>query len=177
MGWLGAQQGAPGTCLCISSRSRPAPCPLPLPPPPFPAEYQQLLGALTDPDTVPATKLQHPELLQASKELPHMKAALERTAADAYDSLQLGAAPRELQRIAALRTAKRAQFEAQFAQHLAKQEAAGGADYLADLPAHCLRESAGERVLVASGLVALLLQAASAYVALGLSLRLPVKSA
>lgn len=60
-------------------------------------------------------------------------------------------------------------------QHLAKQEQ-GGDDYLADLPAHCLRETAGERVLVASGVVAILLQAASAWVALGLSLRLPVKN-
>lgn len=141
-----------------------------------------------------------------------MKAALERSAADAYATLQVGTAPRELQRIAALRQAKRAQFAAQFEkvvgaggagscsrgrsgwdpetsrcsptrpplpapplQHLAKQEQ-GGDDYLADLPAHCLRETAGERVLVASGVVAILLQAASAWVALGLSLRLPVKN-
>lgn len=61
-------------------------------------------------------------------------------------------------------------------QHLAQQNERG-ADYVLDLPAHCLSETAGERLLVGAGIVAILLQLASAYTALSLSFRLPTKSA
>lgn len=59
-------------------------------------------------------------------------------------------------------------------QHLKQQEGQGG-DSLVDLPEHCLRETAGEKVMVASGLLSILLQLATAYIALSLSFRLPVK--
>ena len=59
-------------------------------------------------------------------------------------------------------------------QHL-NQQADKGADSLVDLPEHCVRETAGEKVMVASGLVSIVLQLAAAYIALSLSFRLPVK--
>lgn len=59
-------------------------------------------------------------------------------------------------------------------QHLHQQEAQG-ADFLVNLPEHCVKETAGERLVVGSGLASILLQLAAAYVALSLTLRLPVK--
>ena len=41
----------------------------------------------------------------------------------------------------------------------------------------CLQEAAGERVMVAASLAAIMLQLASAYVALSLSVRLPLSGA
>jgi hypothetical protein len=60
-------------------------------------------------------------------------------------------------------------------QHLQKQLAAG-ADPLLALPEHCVKETTGERVMVAAGLLSIMLQLATAYVGLSLSLRLPAKS-
>lgn len=62
-------------------------------------------------------------------------------------------------------------------QLLAKKESHGQPDYAAELPEHCVRETAGERTMVAAALSAVALQAATAYVALSLSFRLPTSKA
>ncbi len=59
-------------------------------------------------------------------------------------------------------------------QHLRHQETKG-ADYVANLPEHCVKETRGERLVVGSGLASIVLQLATAYIALSLSFRLPVK--
>ena len=53
--------------------------------PPLPAEYQQVLQILSEADSARAA---HPEIAGARQELPHMKAALERSRADVYHTLQ-----------------------------------------------------------------------------------------
>ncbi|PRW58504.1 cell wall anchor [Chlorella sorokiniana] len=136
-------------------------------------EYQQVLQLLSEAD---ASKAAHPEIAAAKQELPNMKAALERSRVDAYHTLQVGDAPAKLQRIQRERAAQRERFNAQFQQHLAKQAAKQGGSDLEQLPAHCLTETAGEKLLVWSGLVAIALQLAGAYVALSLTLRLPTSA-
>lgn len=136
-------------------------------------EYSDLIHALTDASIAP-DKAEHPELAAAKSELPNMRAALERAKADAYDSLQVGEAPQQLAQIQAYRDARRGEWNAAFTAHL-QREAAVGDDYLADLPEHCVKETSGERVMVTGGLVLVALLLASAYTALSLSFRLPVK--
>ncbi|KAI3433659.1 hypothetical protein D9Q98_003468 [Chlorella vulgaris] len=138
-------------------------------------EYEALLAALTDANAAPVQAAASAELQQAAQELPNMQAALTRSKADTYDTLLVGTAPKALQRIKAVRQQRRERFDADFAQHLSKQEARG-ADYLLDLPEHCVKETAAERVLVASGLASIAVQLAAAYAALSLSFRLPVKA-
>ncbi|PSC68859.1 hypothetical protein C2E20_7570 [Micractinium conductrix] len=132
--------------------------------------YQQLLAMLTDADTVADA---HPELQAAKAELPHFKAALERSSADAYHQLQVGDAPKQLAAIQAKREAQRKRFEQQFQQTLRKAEAKGQ-DYVSDLPEYCVKETHGETVMVTAGLAAVLTNVATAYVALSVSLRLPI---
>ena len=136
-------------------------------------EYRDVLAALTDAAVVP-DKAAHPELMQAMRELPNMQAAMQRQRADAYHTLMVGNAGAELQRQAEKRRVKREKFESIFQTQLERQENKGK-DYVADLPEHCVKETAGERVVVFSGIVIILLMLASAYISLSLSLRLPSK--
>ncbi len=136
-------------------------------------EYREVLGALTDAAALP-DRAAHPELQQAIRELPNMQAAMRRQAADAYDSLLVGRAGAELSKAAAARKARRDAWEGQFGAQLAAAQA-GGRDYVADLPEHCVRETAGERAVAWAGAAVVALQLAAAYVALSLAFRLPVK--
>jgi hypothetical protein len=136
-------------------------------------EYHEVLAALTDPGALP-DRSAHPELQQAMRELPNMQAAMQRQRADAYHTLMVGAAGAEVARAQEARRARRDQWAAQFQAQLAGQQA-GGKDYVADLPEHCVKETSGERMVVASGVVMVALQLVAAYVALSLSFRLPVK--
>lgn len=136
-------------------------------------EYRQILAALTDAGVVPE-KASHPELQQALRELPNMQAAMQRQQADAYHTLMVGSAGAELQRMTEQRRARREQWANTFQEHLAGQHA-GGRDYVADLPEHCVKETAGEKMVVVAGVAMVLLQLAAAYVSLSLSFRLPRK--
>ncbi|EFN59366.1 hypothetical protein CHLNCDRAFT_49913 [Chlorella variabilis] len=137
-------------------------------------EYQELLAALTDVTAAPGDSAESGELVQARIQLYNMKAALERSKADSYSTLLVGEAPKALQQMEARRREQRERWNAQFEKHLHQQEAQG-ADFLVNLPEHCVKETAGERLVVGSGLASILLQLAAAYVALSLTLRLPVK--
>lgn len=137
-------------------------------------EYKDILNALTDLNVVP-DKAQHPELLQAMRELPNMQAAMQRRRADSYDTLMVGSAGMVVSRQNEQRRAKREKFDAIFENQLDKKQA-GGKDYVADLPEHCVKETAAEKVVVLSGIVIILVQLASAYVSLSLSFRLPSKA-
>ncbi|KAL4418996.1 hypothetical protein ABPG77_000861 [Micractinium sp. CCAP 211/92] len=134
-------------------------------------EYQELLASLTAAGGAPNSALQ-----QAAAELPNFKAALERSKADVYGQLQVGSAPRQLAAIQEQRRLQRERWNREFEATLAKQQARGG-DFVASLPEHCVKETAGERVMVAASLAAIMLQLASAYVALSLSVRLPLSGA
>lgn len=136
-------------------------------------EYTEVLAALTDERVVPDRAV-HPELQQALRELPNMQAAMQRKQADAYHTLMVGAAGAELTRAQEARRRRRDQWAQQFQMQLAGKQA-GGKDYVADLPEHCLKETAGEKVVIAAGVAMILLQLATAYVSLSLSFRLPVK--
>ena len=136
-------------------------------------EYREILSALTDMGTIP-DKATHPELQQALRELPNMQAAMQRQRADAYHTHMVGAAGAELQRMQEARRARRDQWSGVFESQL-KGQNAGGKDYVADLPEHCVKETAGERVVVAAGAAMVVLQLAAAYIALSLSFRLPTK--
>lgn len=136
-------------------------------------EYAEVLAALTDAGVVP-DKAAHPELQQALRELPNMQAALTRQKADAYHTLMVGAAGAEVARGQEARRARRDAWAGQFQAQLAGQQA-GGRDYVADLPEHCVKETTGELVVVVSGAAMIALQLAAAYIALSLSVRLPLK--
>ena len=137
-------------------------------------EYREILAALTDIGVVP-DKAAHPELIQAMRELPNMQAAMQRQRADSYQSLMVGSAGAEMQRQQETRRVKREKFEATFKAQLDNRQA-GGKDYVADLPEHCVKETAGEKVVVVSGVMIIVLQLASAYISLSLSFRLPQKA-
>lgn len=136
-------------------------------------DYQELLRALTDASVVP-DKASHPELQQAIKELPNMQAALQRSKADAYHTLLIGAPGAKVQQLQQQRRARRDAWAAQFQQHLEKKQNKGR-DYVADLPEHCIKETRGEKLVVVSGIVMICLQLAVAYISLSLSFRLPSK--
>lgn len=136
-------------------------------------EYRDILSALTDTGTVP-DKAEHPELQQALRELPNMQAAMQRQRADSYHTLMVGAAGVEMQRVQEQRRVKREQWAEQFQSQLAGKQA-GGKDYVADLPEHCVKETAGERMVVVAGVAMVMLQLVTAYVSLSLSFRLPSK--
>lgn len=137
-------------------------------------EYREILAALTDVTVVP-DKAAHPELMQAMRELPNMQAAMQRQRADAYHTLMVGNAGAELQRQQEKRRMKREKFDSIFQSQLERQENKGK-DYVADLPEHCVKETAGEKVVVFSGIVIILVLLASAYTSLSLSFRLPSKA-
>jgi hypothetical protein len=137
-------------------------------------EYRDILNALTDLNVVP-DKAQHPELIQAMRELPNMQAAMQRRRADSYHTLMVGSAGMAVSRQQEQRRAKREKFDAIFENQLDKKQA-GGKDYIADLPEHCVKETAAEKVVVFSGIVIILVQLASAYISLSLSFRLPSKA-
>ncbi len=137
-------------------------------------EYRDILNALTDLNVVPE-KAQHPELIQAMRELPNMQAAMQRRKADSYDTLMVGSAGMVVSRQQEQRKAKREKFDSIFENQLDKKQA-GGKDYIADLPEHCVKETAAEKVVVLSGIVIILVQLASAYISLSLSFRLPSKA-
>ena len=80
-----------------------------------------------------------PPLPQAKAELPNMAAAVHRSKHDLYSKLALGDAAQALQDMDAKRAAQREQWAQQFQQQLAAQGAAGGEDYLAQLPEHCVK--------------------------------------
>lgn len=137
-------------------------------------EYQELLVALTDVSVIPE-KAANRELQQAISELPNMKAAMQRSKADVYDSLLVGDAGLKVQKMQEKRKMKRDAWAAQFQQHLEKKHRKGR-DYVADLPEHCIKETRGERLVVISGVLMICLQLLVAYVSLSLSFRLPAKS-
>ena len=103
-----------------------------------------------------------------------MQAAMQRQRADAYHTLMVGSAGAELQKMAEQRRVKRDRWANTFQEHLAGQNA-GGKDYVADLPEHCVKETAGEKMVVTAGAAMVVLQLAAAYVSLSLSFRLPTK--
>lgn len=137
-------------------------------------EYRDILNALTDLNVVP-DKAQHPELIQAMRELPNMQAAMQRRKANSYDTLMVGSAGMALSRKQEQKKAKREKFDAIFENQLDKKQAAGK-DYIADLPEHCVKETVAEKIVVFSGIVIILVQLASAYISLSLSFRLPSKT-
>jgi hypothetical protein len=137
-------------------------------------EYRDILNALTDLNVVP-DKAQHPELIQAIRELPNMQAAMQRKKANSYETLMVGSAGMAVSRQQEQRKAKREKFDAIFENQLDKKQARGK-DYIADLPEHCVKETAAEKIVVLSGIVIILVQLASAYISLSLSFRLPSKS-
>lgn len=51
----------------------------------------------------------------------------------------------------------------------------GGNNYLADLPEHCIKETAGQKIMVVLGFASVLLQLVASYTSLSLSFRLPIK--
>lgn len=136
-------------------------------------DYRDILAALTDSSIVP-DKAAHPELLQAIRELPNMQAAIQRQRADAYHTLMVGSAGAEFQRQVQLRKAKRDRFEAIFEQQLNRKNERGK-DYVDDLPEHCVKETKGEKVVVLTGVMIIMVLLASSYTSLSLSFRLPTK--
>lgn len=139
-------------------------------------EYNELLSALTD-ASVFADKHGDGDLVQARAELPNMAGALKRRRDDEYHHLLPGSAHKDLERINARRARSRAEWERQLTQILdaQAQAGAGGADMGTQLAEHCVRESRGHAITMAAGLLAVAVQLASAYVALSLSMRLPLK--
>lgn len=139
-------------------------------------EYNELLSALTD-ASVFADKHGDGDLVQARAELPNMAGALKRRRDDEYHNLLPGSAHKDLERINARRARSRAEWERQLTQILDAQAraGAGGADMGTQLAEHCVRESRGHAITMAAGLLAVAVQLASAYVALSLSMRLPLK--
>ena len=137
-------------------------------------EYHDILNALTDSTIIPE-KASHPELQQAISELPNMNAAIQRQRADAYHTLLVGHAGAEVQKQMDSKRAAREHWAAAFQALLSRQSQRGG-DYIADLPEHCVKETAGERFVVVAGLSMILLELAVTYVSLSLSFRLPTKA-
>jgi hypothetical protein len=136
-------------------------------------EYDQILRALTDPGVAP-DKAVDTELTQARKELPNMRAAMDRKKSNNYEKLMVGDAGAAVTRAAAQRAKRREDWSKRFQAQLARSQGKGR-DYVADLPEHCVKESAGERAVVWAGTACVIVQLISAYVALSLSFRLPMK--
>lgn len=138
-------------------------------------EYGSILNALTDGFAF-ADKTADPELAKAKEELPHMAAALGRQLEDSYHTLLPGSAHRDLERIDSQRARRRTEWERRLTQVLEAQAVSrAGGDAGAALAEHCVRESRGHGITLAAGMAAVLTQLVSAYVALSLGMRLPVK--
>jgi len=137
-------------------------------------EYREILLALTDASVVPE-KAQNPELRQAMAELPNMEAALDRKKNNAYGALMVGNAGQQVKRAEMKQMERSKRFENQFSKYLQKS-ASRGLDFVADLPEHCVRETAGEELIMLSGFAMMLLQFAAVYVSLSFTVRLPTKA-
>jgi hypothetical protein len=137
-------------------------------------EYREILLALTDASVVPELAA-NAELRQAMAELPNMEAALERKAKNDYTKLMVGAAGQQVKKAERRQMDRSKRFEGDFAKYLSKA-ASRGADFIADLPEHCMRETKGENLVMMSGWTMIGLQLVAVYVSLGLSLRCSAKS-
>jgi len=137
-------------------------------------EYRDILLALTDSSVIPEKSI-NSELRQAIKELPNMEAALERKSSNAYDSLMIGNAGQKVKKAQQKQMDRSKKWEQEFVNHLSRS-ASKGHDYIADLPEHCIKETAGEKLVITAGVVMAFLQLAATYVSLSLTMRLPTKS-
>ncbi len=137
-------------------------------------EYREILLVLTDSSVVPE-KAQNPELRQAMAELPNMEAALDRKRSNAYGALMVGSAGQQVKRAEMKQMERSKRFENQFSKYL-HQSASRGMDFVADLPEHCVRETAGESMIMFSGFAMMMLQFAAVYVSLSFTVRLPTKA-
>lgn len=137
-------------------------------------EYREILLALTDASVAPE-KARDAELLQAMNELPNMEAALQRKKENAYSALMVGTSGQHIRKAQKRQMERSKKWEGDFAAHL-QRTASNGKDYVADLPEHCIKETAGEKLVMIAGVAMILLQLAATYVSLSLTMRLPTKS-
>ena len=137
-------------------------------------EYREVLLALTDASVVPELAA-NAELRQAMAELPNMEAALDRKRKNDYTNLMVGAAGQQVKRAERKQMDRSKKFEDQFASHL-QRAASKGADFIADLPEHCMRETKGESLVMMNGWAMIGVSLAAVYISLGLSLRCAAKT-